>query len=126
MKVKKPIGIAAIVTIIAFPIATYAAEKTIKYTYDALGRLTFVEDSINGNRDYDYDDAGNRTQVLVGVSDDESNDLSDDSSSGSGSDSGSGSTGGSSGESSAECQAQCGGLTGQVYNSCIASVPFCQ
>ena len=44
--------------------------KTIRYTYDALGRLTFVEDSQNGNRDYDYDAAGNRTQVATGVSSD--------------------------------------------------------
>lgn len=44
--------------------------KTTRYTYDALGRLTFVEDSQNGNRDYDYDAAGNRTNVAAGVSSD--------------------------------------------------------
>lgn len=42
----------------------------VKYTYDALGRLTFIEDSQNGNRDYDYDPAGNRLVVAVGGSDD--------------------------------------------------------
>jgi hypothetical protein len=40
--------------------------QTLKYTYDALGRVTFVEDSVNGNRDYDYDPAGNRVAVNVG------------------------------------------------------------
>lgn len=44
--------------------------KTLKYTYDALGRLTYTEDSINGNRDYDYDRAGNRLQVSVGTAND--------------------------------------------------------
>lgn len=45
--------------------ASWAQEKVTKYTYDSLGRLTFVEDDVNGNRDYDYDDAGNRLQVSV-------------------------------------------------------------
>lgn len=41
------------------------------FTYDALGRLTFVNDSRAGmNRDYDYDAAGNRTNVSVGTSSD--------------------------------------------------------
>ncbi|MES1195924.1 MAG: hypothetical protein ABUL58_03170 [Steroidobacter sp.] len=44
--------------------------NTIKYTYDALGRLTFVNDTINGNRDYDYDKAGNRLFVAVGTATD--------------------------------------------------------
>ncbi len=44
--------------------------NTTKYTYDALGRLTFVEDAQNGNRDYDYDKAGNRLNVAVGTADD--------------------------------------------------------
>lgn len=48
------------------PSNALAAANTLKYTYDALGRLTFVEDPVNGNRDYDYDAAGNRTQVGVG------------------------------------------------------------
>lgn len=47
-----------------------AQSKTTKYTYDPLGRLTFVEDSENGNRDYDYDAAGNRLNVAVGTADD--------------------------------------------------------
>ncbi len=45
--------------------------STIVYTYDPLGRLTFVEDSVNGNRDYDYDKAGNRLIVAVGESSDQ-------------------------------------------------------
>jgi YD repeat-containing protein len=44
--------------------------KTTRYKYDALGRLTFVEDSQNGNRDYDYDAAGNRRNVAAGTADD--------------------------------------------------------
>ncbi len=44
--------------------------KTTRYTYDALGRLTFVEDSQNGNRDYDYDAVGNRLLVSTAVSSD--------------------------------------------------------
>jgi hypothetical protein len=47
-----------------------AAGATLKYTYDALGRLTFVEDPVNGNLDYDYDAAGNRLLVSVGTADD--------------------------------------------------------
>lgn len=47
-----------------------AQTKTTVYTYDALGRLTFVNDSVNGNRDYDYDRAGNRTEVAVGTASD--------------------------------------------------------
>lgn len=44
--------------------------NTIKYTYDALGRLTFVNDTLNGNRDYDYDKAGNRLLVSTGTAND--------------------------------------------------------
>jgi YD repeat-containing protein len=51
-----------------------AAGDTLKYTYDALGRLTFVEDPINGNRDYDYDAAGNRVLVSVNGANDAAND----------------------------------------------------
>ena len=43
------------------------ASNTITYTYDALGRLTFVNDPSNGNRDYDYDKAGNRLNVATGT-----------------------------------------------------------
>jgi len=52
---------------------TSAAPKTTTYTYDALGRLTFVTDSQNGNRDYDYDKAGNRLLVAVGGANDAAN-----------------------------------------------------
>ena len=47
-----------------------AQAKTTKYTYDALGRLTYVEDSQNGNRDFDYDKMGNRLKVSVGTAND--------------------------------------------------------
>lgn len=48
----------------------YAQAKTTTYTYDALGRLTFVADSVNGNRDYDYDKAGNRLLVSTNTATD--------------------------------------------------------
>lgn len=50
--------------------ATFA-QQAITYTYDALGRLTFVKDPYAGNRDYDYDKAGNRLMVAVGVANDD-------------------------------------------------------
>jgi YD repeat-containing protein len=55
----------------ALPIADVAAQsKTTNYKYDALGRLTYVEDPVNGNRDYDYDAAGNRRVVATGTATD--------------------------------------------------------
>ena len=45
---------------------TGTATETL-YHYDALGRLQFVNDTVNGNRDFDYDSAGNRTAVAEGV-----------------------------------------------------------
>lgn len=56
---------------------TGAATET-SYAYDALGRLQFVEDTINGNRDYDYDSAGNRTAVAEGVLDEDEDPIDDD------------------------------------------------
>lgn len=44
-----------------------ANSTTLNYGYDALGRVICVEDPTNGNRDFDYDDAGNRTNVSIGV-----------------------------------------------------------
>jgi len=49
----------------------HAASQTIKYTYDTLGRVTFVEDPSNSSRDYDYDPAGNRTLVAIGNNSDD-------------------------------------------------------
>lgn len=43
---------------------------TLKYRYDELGRVICVEDNINGDRDFEYDKAGNRKQVAVGVCND--------------------------------------------------------
>ena len=57
-----------------FAITCFASPKTTTYTYDALGRLTFVGDSVNGNRDYDYDKAGNRLLVSTGTATDASAD----------------------------------------------------
>ncbi|PAJ72537.1 hypothetical protein CJF42_20705 [Pseudoalteromonas sp. NBT06-2] len=35
------------------------------YTYDALGRLVCIKDKLNGNRNYEHDDAGNRATVAL-------------------------------------------------------------
>lgn len=48
----------------------HAQAQTTVYTYDALGRLTFVADPLNGNRDYDYDKAGNRLLVSTNIATD--------------------------------------------------------
>ena len=50
--------------------STTASSWNYAYKYDALGRLTFVSDPANGNRDYDYDKAGNRLLMSVGTADD--------------------------------------------------------
>ena len=64
-------GLLGLVTVLLGIGAALAAPKTMTYTYDALGRLTFVSDSQNGNRDYDYDKAGNRVLVTIGEATDE-------------------------------------------------------
>jgi YD repeat-containing protein len=51
-------------------ITTHLHAATVNYQYDALGRLTFVEDAANGNRDYDYDKAGNRLLVSTNTTND--------------------------------------------------------
>ncbi len=53
------------------PAIAASAEVVIEYQYDAQGRVTFVKDGTNGNRDYDYDAAGNRTQTSVGQAQDD-------------------------------------------------------
>lgn len=37
----------------------------LAFTYDELGRLTLAKDPTNGDRDYEYDDAGNRKSVSI-------------------------------------------------------------
>jgi YD repeat-containing protein len=54
--------------LLAFSLSPLA--QIIKYKYDSLGRVTFVEDAVNGNRDYDYDKNGNRTSVVIGTTSD--------------------------------------------------------
>jgi YD repeat-containing protein len=56
--------------LLALPLSVLAQTKTTGYTYDALGRLTYVADSANGNRDYDYDKAGNRVNVAINTASD--------------------------------------------------------
>jgi YD repeat-containing protein len=47
-----------------------AQTRTTTYRYDVLGRLTYVEDPVNGNRDFDYDPAGNRRMVASSTAND--------------------------------------------------------
>jgi YD repeat-containing protein len=63
-------GMAIALTAMVGAVGVAQTAKTTRYKYDALGRLTFVEDSQNGNRDYDYDAAGNRRNVAAGTADD--------------------------------------------------------
>lgn len=58
--------------------ARTGAATEISYHYDALGRLQFVEDSINSNRDFDYDRAGNRTAVAESVVSEDEDPFEDD------------------------------------------------
>lgn len=47
-----------------------STNSTIGYRYDGLGRVVCVIDGNNGNRNFDYDDAGNRSSVSIGVCND--------------------------------------------------------
>lgn len=49
-------------------LSSAASGQTLKYNYDALGRVTTVEDSVNGNRSFEYDPAGNRTKMYTPTS----------------------------------------------------------
>ena len=60
----------SVVTLCVTLSAPSVGANTIKYSYDALGRLTFVDNPLNGNRDYDYDKAGNRLKVSQGTAND--------------------------------------------------------
>ena len=68
--------VSALTLTLSFTLVTtaHAASQTLKYTYDSLGRVTFVDDSANGSRDFDFDAAGNRTQVVIGNSSDDDSD----------------------------------------------------
>jgi len=46
-------------------ISAASAETTITYQYDALGRLVKVSDTLRGESNYSYDDAGNRSNVTT-------------------------------------------------------------
>lgn len=48
-------------------VQTAGSSVTNSFTYDALGRLTNMSDTVNGDRKYIYDPAGNRTNVSVRV-----------------------------------------------------------
>lgn len=43
-----------------------ASAATITYEYDTLGRLVIVSDGVTDDKNYTYDDAGNRKEVTVG------------------------------------------------------------
>lgn len=58
--------LALLFSIALLPISQcWAASKTIIYHYDELGRVIRVEDSANKDRNYYYDDAGNRTSLTT-------------------------------------------------------------
>lgn len=50
---------------LAAPVAALQAGVT-NYAYDELGRLVLITDTINGNRVFTHDPAGNRRQTTVG------------------------------------------------------------
>lgn len=62
--------IAVTLLLFVFPLFLQAQTKTTGYVYDELGRLTFVTDAVNGNRDYDYDAVGNRLLVSTSTTTD--------------------------------------------------------
>lgn len=43
------------------------AQQVLTYSYDALGRLIVATDNVNDTRNFDYDAAGNRTNVFIGL-----------------------------------------------------------
>lgn len=45
---------------------TVATNSLIEYKYDELGRLICAVDNLNGAREFEYDDAGNRKNVSIG------------------------------------------------------------
>lgn len=48
-------------------LSSIASAQTLTYGYDALGRVITVEDTVNGDRSFEYDPAGNRTYVSASV-----------------------------------------------------------
>ncbi len=66
----KPRSIYSFILFLPFAFSSDVYAQTTNYTYDALGRLTFVADPANGNRDYDYDKAGNRLLVSTNTASD--------------------------------------------------------
>lgn len=46
--------------------SSLATSTEIEYEYDELGRLVCAKDSINGERNFEYDKAGNRQNVSIG------------------------------------------------------------
>ena len=72
---KLPVSI-YIATIFLTACGASEPEVVVQYKYDALGRLDLVEDKVNGNRDYDYDNVGNRLLVATSTSSDSGNETS--------------------------------------------------
>lgn len=62
------ISLVKLCALCAFTLSTTTlfAQQTLKYSYDALGRLVVENDTVNGDRNFAYDAAGNRTQVTAG------------------------------------------------------------
>lgn len=51
--------------VLALSSVNAVSEQVVDFHYDTQGRLTFVEDTANKNRDYNYDAAGNRVSVRL-------------------------------------------------------------
>ena len=51
----------------SLPLLNAQAASTTKYTYDALGRVRTVQENGAAAESYQYDPAGNRCKVVVGV-----------------------------------------------------------
>lgn len=55
-------------TVVVTGFISPASPSTVKYTYDALGRLQVVEENNSTAESYQYDRAGNRCKVISGKS----------------------------------------------------------
>tara|TARA_R110001583_G_scaffold77654_1_gene211268 strand:+ start:756 stop:1211 length:456 start_codon:yes stop_codon:yes gene_type:complete len=53
-------------TLMFLLLITTVNASTITYEYDTLGRLVIVSDGVTDDKNYTYDDAGNRKKMTVG------------------------------------------------------------
>ncbi len=67
IKFKEMVKLWFILYVFLSPLNTYAAQVT--YTYDSLNRVTSVDYGDGATEDYTYDAAGNRSTMIVNVTD---------------------------------------------------------